>query len=106
MEKVKEIKLIGEGMQLRKILEEKYASFEELLEIFQLKESSLRKQLAYKEIRGKAFRGQLEALFGKPYNEIVYTMKDQVRDYIVRMKNTIHVYNTSDDNRTPMGNRP
>jgi len=99
MEKVKEIELIGEGMQLRKILEEKYP-FEELLEIFQLKESSLRKQLAYKEIKGKAFRLQLETLFEKPYNEIVYTMKDQVRDYIVRMKNTIHDYNTSDDNRT------
>jgi len=99
MEKVKEIKIISEGKQLKNILEEKYP-YEELLEMLQLKENTLRKYLGAREISGKKFIAQLEELFQKPYNQIVNTIEDQLRDYIVTMKNTIHEYRTPADNKT------
>lgn len=90
---------MGEGIQLKQLLEERY-SYTDLKKRFELRRSSITRYTGGMLISNQKFIKQMEELFQKPFNQIIKTIEDQLKNYIIEIKDNIKEYNSPTDNKT------
>lgn len=95
----KDIKILGEGAQLKKAILEKYSSIEEFYNKNNIPVSlnSYKTYLSRSKIFSDTFKCSLTQALNRDYNSIVKTKKRQIKDLVSYISINIHHYKTEKD---------
>jgi len=98
MKKITEVNLISEGYQLREIIDGKY-THAGLAKQFGVKKSSIIRYLDSMKFTIPKFIQNVETLFEKPLNQIIHPVEEQIKGYLLEIKDKIDHYNKTEDNK-------
>lgn len=98
MKKITEVNLISEGFQLREIIDGKY-THAGLAKRFGIQRNTMTRYLDSMKFIIPKFIKNVEDLFEKPLNEIIHPVEDQIKSYLLEVKDKIDHYNKTEDNK-------